>query len=57
MKHQSITPQLQTMIDSISSLVAISDGHGKFVIHQSLGLERPLVLGQEGAGWIDKDAP
>ena len=71
------------MINSISSLAAISDGHGRFVIentevrdpvgsevrvrmaaagvchtdHQSLAWEGPLVLGHEGAGWIESIGP
>ena len=71
------------MIDSISSLAAISDGNGEFVIentkvrapvgsevrvrmaaagmchtdHQSLGWEGPLVLGHEGAGWVESIGP
>ena len=71
------------MIDSVSSLAAISDGLGGFVIsttqvrapqgaevrvrlaaagichtdQQSLGWEGPLVLGHEGAGWIESIGP
>jgi Zn-dependent alcohol dehydrogenase len=60
------------MIDTLSSLAAISDHHGGFVIentqvrvrmatagvchtdHPSLGWDGPLILGHEGAGWIDE---
>lgn len=71
------------MIDAISSLAAISDNHGGFVIdhtqvrapqhdevrvrmgaagvchtdHQSLGWGGPLVLGHEGAGWVESMGP
>ncbi|MBD8051951.1 alcohol dehydrogenase catalytic domain-containing protein [Limnohabitans radicicola] len=71
------------MTDAISSLAAISDSHGGFVIdntqvrapkhgevrvrmaaagvchtdHQSLQWDGPLVLGHEGAGWIESIGP
>lgn len=71
------------MIDSITSLAAVSDGHGGFTIdstqvrapqhhevrvrmaaagvchtdHQSLGWDGPLVLGHEGAGWVESIGP
>lgn len=71
------------MIGAISSLAAISNGHGGFAIdntrvraprhdevrvrmaaagvchtdQQSLGWDGPLVLGHEGAGWIESIGP
>ena len=74
---------ITSMIDSVNSLAAISNGCGSFTLentqvrapqgkevrvrmaaagichtdHQSLSWEGPLVLGHEGAGWVESIGP